>query len=125
MARVAFLLLLVVCASTAGELYLTRAMKVVGEVTNFSPMELLRVLARALRVRWMWMGLALMMAAFLTMLIVLSTENVSFVVPVTALSYAAGAYGSRVFLGEKITSQRWVGVALVCIGVVLVWQGRS
>jgi drug/metabolite transporter (DMT)-like permease len=73
----------------------------------------------------MWIGLMLMMVSFFAMLVVLSMENVSFVVPATALSYAAGAYGSRVFLGERITHLRWVGVVLVCIGVALVWQGKG
>jgi uncharacterized membrane protein len=55
----------------------------------------------------------------------LSLENVSFVVPVTALSYAAGAYGGSLFLGERVTRQRWLGVLLVCIGVTMVWKGRG
>ena len=59
------------------------------------------------------------------MLTMLSMENVSFVVPVTALSYAAGAYGGRLFLGERVTCLRWAGVLLVCIGVALVWQGKG
>jgi drug/metabolite transporter (DMT)-like permease len=121
----AVLLLFIVCASTAGELCITRAMKIVGEVNNFHPFEVLRVIGRAVRLRWMWIGLMLMLLAFLCMLIVLSSENVSFVVPATALSYAAEAYGSRVFLGERITSLRWVGVVLVCVGVALVWHGKS
>lgn len=125
MTRVAVLLLVVVCASTAGELCITRAMKFAGEVKNFHPLELMRVFGRALRVGWMWIGLMLMMVAFLAMLIVLASENVSLVVPVTALSYAAGAYGSRVLLGERITSLRWLGVALLCIGVALVWRGQG
>jgi uncharacterized membrane protein len=54
----------------------------------------------------------------------LSIENVSFVVPVTALSYAAGALGGVFFLGERVSTRRWVGVLLVCIGVTLVWLGK-
>ena len=54
----------------------------------------------------------------------LSMENVSFVVPVTALSYAAGAIGAALFLREKISAQRWLGVLVVCIGVTLVWLSR-
>jgi drug/metabolite transporter (DMT)-like permease len=125
MVRVAVLLLLVVCCSTAGELCITRAMKSAGEAMSFHPRELLRVFGRALRLGWMWTGLMLMMVSFLAMLAVLSMENVSLVVPATALSYAGGAYGSRVFLGERITHLRWVGVLLVCIGVALVWQGKG
>src|SRR5438094_10366228 len=48
----------------------------------------------------------------------------SFVVPVTALSYAAGAIGAALFLREKISKQRWLGVLVVCLGVTLVWLSR-
>jgi drug/metabolite transporter (DMT)-like permease len=121
----AILLLLIVLCSTAGELCITRAMKAVGEVRDFRPLALLRVFGRALKVGWMWFGLLLMAISFFAMLTMLSMENVSFVVPITALSYAAGAYGSLLFLGERVTRLRWAGVFLVCIGVVLVWQGKG
>lgn len=42
----------------------------------------------------------------------------------TALSYAAGALGGIVFLGERVSRRRWAGVLLVCIGVTLVWFGK-
>jgi drug/metabolite transporter (DMT)-like permease len=125
MLTVAVLLLFVVCASTAGELCMTRAMKSAGEAASFHPRELFGVFRRALRIGWMWRGLMLMMVSFFAMLAVLSMANVSLAVPATALSYAAGAYGSRVFLGERITHLRWAGVLLVCIGVALVWRGKG
>jgi drug/metabolite transporter (DMT)-like permease len=50
----------------------------------------------------------------------LSFEAVSFVVPVTALSYLVGALGGTFFLGERVSRQRWLGIMLVCIGVALV-----
>jgi drug/metabolite transporter (DMT)-like permease len=73
----------------------------------------------------MWAGVALMATAFFSLLAVLSKENVSLVVPVTALSYGAGALGGKLFLGEKVTPRRWAGVLLVCAGVALVVVGRS
>ena len=117
-------LFFVVVAGTGGELCVTRAMKQIGEVTNFRPRSLVRVLFRAARVPWMWAGISLMTLAFFSLLAVLSMENVSFVVPVTALSYAAGALGGMVFLGERVSGRRWAGVLLVCIGVTLVWLGK-
>jgi hypothetical protein len=119
------LFFLVVCASTAGELCISRAMKSIGEVKDFRPMALLRTCGRAMREGCLWAGLGLMATSFFAMLMLLSMENVSFVVPATALSYAAGAYGSRVFLGERVAHLRWAGVVLVCIGVALVWQGKG
>jgi multidrug transporter EmrE-like cation transporter len=122
--REAFFLFIVVAAGTGGELCVTRAMKRVGEVTDFRPLEVVRVIVRAMKVPWMWIGVAMMALAFFSLLAMLSIENVSFVVPVTALSYAAGALGGVFFLGERVSTRRWVGVLLVCIGVTLVWLGK-
>jgi drug/metabolite transporter (DMT)-like permease len=119
------LYLLIIGAGTGGELCVARAMKAVGEVKDFRPSALLRLIPRILRVRWMWAGVALMATAFFSLLAALSKEDVSLVVPVTALSYGAGALGGRLFLGEQVTPRRWAGVLLVCGGVALVIVGRG
>lgn len=116
---------LIVVAGTAGELCVSRAMKQTGEVKDFRPVALVRVILRALQVKWMWIGVAMMTLAFLSLLAVLSIEKVSFVVPVTALSYVAGALGGMFFLGERISPRRWTGIVLVCIGVTLVFLGKG
>jgi drug/metabolite transporter (DMT)-like permease len=116
---------LIVVLGTLGELCLSRAMKTVGEVRDFRPLAIAKVIVRALRGGWMWAGLGMMAVAFFALLGVLSFENVSFVVPVTALSYLAGTFGGVVFLGEHVTVQRWLGVLLVVLGVTLVVLGRG
>ena len=118
------LLMVIMLAGTGGELCVARAMRSVGVVTDFRPVALVRVIGRAMRVGWLWLGLLLMTLGFFALLQVLSTENVSFVVPVTALSYGFGAIGGKIFLGEQVSRQRWAGVLLVCIGVGLVFIGR-
>jgi drug/metabolite transporter (DMT)-like permease len=118
------LFFLVMVPGTAGELCMARAMKTVGEVHDFRPAALFDVARRAIRVSWTWIGLGLMTLAFLALLAVLAIENVSFVVPVTALSYAVGALGGRLFLREQVTRARWTGVLLVCVGVTLVLLGK-
>jgi drug/metabolite transporter (DMT)-like permease len=125
MLREIFLLLMIVVAGTGGELCLTRAMKTIGEVQDFRPRALLHVFWRALQVGWMWIALLLMTTGFFALLAMLSLENVSFVVPVTALSYAAGALGGKFFLGERVAPLRWAGVLLVCVGVTLAWIGKG
>ena len=117
-------LFVIVTAGTGGELCVSRAMKVVGEVHDFRPAALVGFVFRAMRVGWMWIGIVMMTLAFFSLLAMLSIENVSFVVPVTALSYAAGALGAMLFLHERISPQRWLGVAIVCAGVTLVWFSR-
>jgi drug/metabolite transporter (DMT)-like permease len=115
---------LIVVFGTTGEIFMSRAMKETGEVKNFRPAALVAVILRALRVKWMWFGVGMMAIGFFSLLAVFSFENVSFVVPVTALSYVVGALGGRFFLGERVSLQRWIGILLVCAGVTLVLIGR-
>ena len=116
---------MIVVAGTAGELCVSRAMKQVGDQHHIRPTAIVKVIGRALRVKWMWLGVGMMTLAFFSLLAVLSIEKVSFVVPVTALSYVAGALGGRFFLGERISLNRWTGIILVVIGVTLVFLGKG
>ena len=116
---------LIVVSGTGGELCVSRAMKVVGEAPSLRPAQVAKVVLRALRVPWMWLGVGMMAVAFFSLLGALSIYDVSFVVPVTALSYVAGAFGGVVFLRERVGFQRWLGVSLVAIGVVLVFLGKN
>ncbi len=120
----AILFLLIVVAGTCGELCVSRAMKMIGEVKDFRPLAIARVVLRAMRLGWMWAGISLMALAFFSLLGALSFLNVSFVVPVSALSYVAGAGGAAIFLGERVSPQRWMGVFLVAVGVTLVFLGN-
>lgn len=120
----ALLFFFIVVAGTGGELCVSRAMKSIGEVHDFRPGALLRFVWSAIRLPWMWAGIALMALGFFSLLAILSFREVSFVVPVSALSYAAGALGAKLFLGERISYHRWVGIAIVTLGVTLVWLSR-
>jgi drug/metabolite transporter (DMT)-like permease len=120
-----FLFFLIIVSGTGGELCVSRAMRSVGEVHDFRPKSILKFILQGLRLTWMWIGVAMMALGFFSLLAILSFRDVSFVVPVSALSYAAGAFGARGFLGERISRIRWLGIAVVCVGVTIVWwSGR-
>jgi len=110
----------IVVSGTGGELCVSRAMKSIGEVHDFRPRALVQFVLRAMRLPWMWMGIFMMALGFFALLAILSFREVSFVVPVSALSYVVGAVGAKLFLGERITRNRWLGIAIVAIGVTLV-----
>jgi len=118
------LFLMIIVVGTWGELCLGRAMKQTGELKRFHPTAMGSLLWRALQNRWIWIGVAMMTLAFFSLLLLLSVDDVSFVVPVTALSYLVGAVGGIFFLGERVSPQRWIGIALVCVGVTLVVIGN-
>ncbi len=119
-ARTALFISIVVVAGQLGDLSLSRAMKTVGEIKRFTPLNVLRFLGRGFRVKWLWIGISLMAVAFFSLLALLSWANVSLVVPATAASYAVGALGAQFLLGEQVNRERWIGVIIVCIGVALV-----
>lgn len=119
----AILIALIIIVGTFGEMCASRAMKSIGEVKDFSPSSILHVANLAARSSWMWLGIGMMAIGFFALLGAFSIANVSFVVPVTALSYLAGACGGIFFLGESVSVERWIGIVLVVVGVTLVILG--
>jgi drug/metabolite transporter (DMT)-like permease len=118
--RTFLFLAVVVVSGTGGEIAWTHAMKQIGEVKDFTPSALLRVLHRILKSGWMWLGLGLGALAFLSLLALLSWAQVSFVVPATAANYIVGALGAKFLLKERVSKARWAGMLLVATGVALV-----
>jgi multidrug transporter EmrE-like cation transporter len=123
MMHVVVFLSLLILGSTGGEIAITRGMKVTGEPERLRPKELLRFLGRALRNGWFWAGVPLMALSFYALLLLLSWEPISFVIPASALSYVVGTFGAKYILGEEVSAARWTGVLLVCAGVALVALG--
>jgi drug/metabolite transporter (DMT)-like permease len=78
---------------------------------------------RAVRNGWFWVGVPMMALSFYSLLILLSWEPISLVIPASALSYVVGTLGAKYILGEKVSAARWAGVVLVCAGVALVAAG--
>jgi hypothetical protein len=114
---------LLIVGSTGGEIAITHGMKATGEPERLRPRELLKFLARALCNGWFWVGVPLMALAFYALLVLLSWEPISLVIPASALSYVVGTFGAKYVLGEDVSAARWAGVVLVCLGVALVAAG--
>ena len=108
------LFILIIVVGTAGELCLGRAMRETGELERLRVSDAFSLLGRALRLKWIWIGVAMMATAFFSLVTLLSFEDVSFVVPVTALSYLVGAIGGIFFLGRTrelaALGRHWAGL---------------
>jgi drug/metabolite transporter (DMT)-like permease len=123
MMRVALLLAVLILGSTGGEIAITYGMKATGEPARLRPREILAFLAQALRNGWFWAGVPLMALSFYSLLVLLSWQPISFVIPASALSYVVGTLGAKYILREDVSPARWIGVVLVCAGVALVAAG--
>ena len=115
----------IVVVGTAGEMCVSRATKNIGEATSFAPRAIAAHVWRALKEPWMWIAVTMMAVAFFSLLGMLATKKASFVYPSTALSYGVGALGGKFFLKERVTAMRWLGVAVICMGVILVLIGEG
>src|ERR1700686_3628145 len=119
--RSAPILIFVIVTGIGGELCLSHAMKLLGEVHEFRPSAIAAFVLRTLRVSWLWIGVLLLTASFFSFLAMLSWFPVSFVIPATSLAYVVGAFGAKIFLGERLDATRWAGIVLICFGVAIAW----
>jgi ceramide glucosyltransferase len=117
--RIAIVLAIVILSGTAGDILVSRTMKRIGEVKDFSPRALVRLGFQVARSGLFWIGILLAACAFFSFLALLSWAPVSFVVPATALGYVAGTVAARFFLRETVDLARWIGVVLLCVGVAV------
>jgi uncharacterized membrane protein len=109
---------LTILSNVAGNSFLTRGMQQLGDIGN-SPLALISALFHP----WVALGVALLIVWTLTHMALLSWADLSYVMPVTAMSYVVTALAARLFLGETVSSARWIGIVLVTAGVTLV--GRT
>jgi drug/metabolite transporter (DMT)-like permease len=118
--KTALVLTLMIVAGAAGDVLLSKGMKQVGEIHSANPVELLRVLGRAIRNPCVVSGVLGLAVYFFSFSTVLSWADVSLVVPISALSFLLTTYIAQRSLGEHVTLQRWCGTVLIILGVVLV-----
>jgi uncharacterized membrane protein len=66
------------------------------------------------------LGISLLIVWLLLHIALLSWADLSYVLPVTSISYALSALAGKLFLHETISSWRWFGILLIVSGVALV-----
>ena len=116
----AWLLLAVIVASTVtADLLQSHEMKRHGEIQDFRPGGLSRVLASLARRRNLILSVLCMAVSFFAFMPLLQVADLSFAVPASAGSLAIETILARVLLKEHVDSRRWIGAALVAGGVWL------
>ncbi len=119
--RFALLMLVAVAALAFGETAISRGMKQAGsEATGF--WNVARVAVGNL---WVIAGVILLGLHLALYATALSIADLSLVMPLTAASYPMGAVLARVVLHEEVNLARWVGTAVITIGVAVVAWGEA
>jgi len=117
--KTAIMIAVIVLADAAGDVFVTKGMKEVGEISTLNLRALLSIARRVLTNKNFLSGLFFLTVTFFSFLAVLSWADLSFVFPATSLVYVVSTLGARFVLKETVTLQRWAGILFVCLGVAL------
>lgn len=113
------LVAVIVAATTSGEVLQAVGMRRHGEVHDFRPGAIRRLLAMLARNRLIVASVAAMAVSFFAFMSLLSISDLSFAVPATAATYVFETALAKVLLKEQIGWGRWTGALLVACGVAL------
>jgi uncharacterized membrane protein len=121
--KTSILVALLVVLNSAGNFFFGLGMKRIGAVQGWSIAVLHSAFVAIFSSGWIWLGIVSMLLYFAALMLVLSWADFTYVLPATASMYAVVALLGHFVLGEPVTRLRWIGVALICLGVLLV--GRT
>ena len=79
----------------------------------------IRTLALALRSPAIWGGIVIHAVEFGLWLEILGMLPLSIAFPLESISYVTVLVATRVFLREVVPLRRWIGVGLICAGIVV------
>jgi len=111
----------VMVGASVGDTFLSAGMKQVGPVSLHHLLSLLI----ALKNPWVLSGIFSLILFFASYLTALSWADLTFVLPATGFGYVIIALLSKFWLQETISPARWVGIALITLGVGFVTHGPS
>ncbi len=120
MIKTLLLVLFAVALAVVGQVLLKLAMVEIGKISfhgGTHPMEAFKL---ALVNPLVYLGLSSYGASAVSWMVILSRSDLSYVYPMTGLSFILLVMISALFLGENVSSIRWLGTIVIVIGILLV-----
>lgn len=114
--KVKVLTVFVVATNVLGNFSMSWGMKHQTASLGLSPFTYIRLIFTP----WVLLGTTLLILWLLSRMTLLGWADLSYVLPVTSIGYVLSAVLGKVFFGEQVTWQRWLGTALIVVGIVCV-----
>ena len=95
---------------------MSRGLHEVGPLVSFSPWPYIHAFLNPL----VAVGVVLLIVWLISQLSLLSRVDLSYVLPVTSVSYVLTALMGKFLLHEPVSTERWIGIGLIVLGVSLV-----
>jgi drug/metabolite transporter (DMT)-like permease len=125
MLKTIIIMILAVTAGTVGDILLAKGMKQLGDLSTMNLRGIIEVALRAMTEWKIVVGTAMLALFFFLWLAVLSWEDLSVALPMQALNYVLVAVLAKYLLHEEVSPLRWGGIALVCVGVILITKSST
>ena len=114
----AMILIMVACAN-AGDLMLKRGMTQIGAVP-LSVAGLEHAFLLTVTSATIWIAILFLIGFTASYMMLMSWADYSYVMPAGAFGYALLTLLAVVLLHESVSPRRWIGVILICVGVLVV-----
>jgi len=115
-ARTYWIVVLFIALKAVGNFSLAWGMKHATDPVSANPLHYLRAMLEPAVAS----GVLLLIFSVLARMALLSLADLSFVLPVTAIGYVLATFIGKYFLNEVVSTQRWIGTVLICVGAALV-----
>ena len=120
MAKLLLILLIGLVFESVGVVLLKKGITQVGEVKQVSAAEIIRVVKAGVTSPTVLLGVFFEALFFACLLVLMAESDISFLWPLTALSFVMTTLAALIFLGETVSSIRWAGVVFIVIGAGLI-----
>ena len=120
MLKLLLVLLIGLVFESTGVVLLKKGMTRIGDMQTVSAAEIGRVIKSGATNPQILLGVFFEALFFGCLLILMSKADISFLWPLTALSFVFATFAAILFLGERVSAIRWVGVALIVLGAAFI-----
>jgi drug/metabolite transporter (DMT)-like permease len=120
MTKLLMILLVGLVFESIGVVLLKKGVTSVGEVKTVCVSEIVRVAKAAAASPQIWLGVFFEALFFFSLVFLMSKSDISFLWPLTALSFVFATVAAMFFLHEQVSPLRWAGVVLIMLGAALI-----
>jgi drug/metabolite transporter (DMT)-like permease len=114
------ILLVALVFEAVGVVFLNKGLKQVKGVETISITEVVRMVKQGITQPYILYGVFFEFLFFLGLLYLMSNSDVSFLWPLTSLSFVITTLAAKLFLHEQVNGLRWAGIILIVGGAALV-----
>ena len=120
MFKLLLILLVGLAFESTGVVLLKKGITHIGDMNGVTAGEILRVCKAGATNPQILLGMFFEALFFGCLLILMSKSDISFLWPLTGLSFVFATFAAIWFLNERVSAVRWIGVVLIVIGAAFI-----